>query len=206
MMLLDTLSNFVMLIMRVQQVPLMSIKSSTMGSTASTIIVHQNWHGACLCLYTISLIQIDLKWFQGDQYALRHPQRPCQPQPFQFQQVPVMFMKIWHITCLYTIIERQINLMWFQGDQEALSDSFRDIIKLNHGEFSKYQLTNFTWHIFISYFSKINQFKMVPGWSRCPGAPSAPSSRSEWVFVNKWGRCTTYEWGCSKKWGQSNTN
>ena len=103
MMLLDTLSNFVMLIMRVQQVPLMSIKSSTMGSTASTIIVHQNWHGACLCLYTISLIQIDLKWFQGDQYALRHPQRPCQPQPLQFQQVPVMFMKIWHGTCLYTV-------------------------------------------------------------------------------------------------------
>ena len=30
--------------------------------------------------------------------------------------------------------------MWFQGDREALSDTFRDIVKLNNGKYSKNQL------------------------------------------------------------------
>ena len=38
-------------------------------------------------LYPIIQRQIDLKWFQGDQDALRHPQRPRQAQPWRVQQV-----------------------------------------------------------------------------------------------------------------------
>ena len=45
------------------------------------------------CLDPIIQRQIDLKWFQGNQDALGHHQRPRQAQPGQVQQVPVMFIK-----------------------------------------------------------------------------------------------------------------
>ena len=45
-------------------------------------------------LYPIIQRQIDLKWFQGDQDALRNPQRPRQAQPKHEQQVTIMFHQI----------------------------------------------------------------------------------------------------------------
>ena len=45
------------------------------------------------CLYTIFYRQIDLKWFQGDQDALKHPQRPRQARQWRLKQGPVMFIK-----------------------------------------------------------------------------------------------------------------
>ena len=44
--------------------------------------------------------EIDLKWSQVDQDALGHPQRHRQAQLRRVQQVPVMFIKILHVTCL----------------------------------------------------------------------------------------------------------
>ena len=38
---------------------------------------------------------------QGDQEALRHPQRPRQAQPLGVQQVPLMSINYLYGTCLY---------------------------------------------------------------------------------------------------------
>ena len=60
---------------------------------------------------------------KGDQDALGKPQKPCQVQRWGVQQVPVMFMKNLHATCLYAILTTLI-----------------DLVKVNHGEYSKDQL------------------------------------------------------------------
>ena len=105
-----------------QQVPFIFIKKLT-------------WH--MFIFYFSKINDLWFQWFQGDLDALWHPQRPRQAQPSRVQQVPIMFIKIWHNTRSYTIFQRQINVKWSQRDRviKMLSDTFSDLDKLNHGEY-----------------------------------------------------------------------
>ena len=64
-----------------------------------------------------------------------------------------------------------------QGDQDTLSN----LVKVNHmGSRANTSFVHqkLTWHMLISYYSKTNRFKVVPGGSRCSWIPSATSSSS----------------------------
>ena len=63
-----------------------------MGSTANPGYVHQNltWH---MFIYYYQR-QIDLKWSQGDQEALRQPQRHHQAQPWLVRKYKLSSSKI----------------------------------------------------------------------------------------------------------------
>ena len=81
---------------RVQQEPVMFIK---------------NWHGACLCnfsktnLFQIPAIKMVPGRIQDYQDDLRHIQRPKHVQPWEVEQVPVMFTKNYKY-CLYPLFSK----------------------------------------------------------------------------------------------------
>ena len=111
----------------------------------------------------------DLVGSQGDLRALGHPQRPRQAQLRRVQQVPVMIIKIWHVTCLYAIFQRQIDLKRSQPDTgwsrcsrtpSATSTSSTMVSSAS----TTYVHQKLTWHMFICYFSKTNRFKRVSAW------------------------------------------
>ena len=51
-----------------------------------------------------------------------------------------MFIQNWHGTCLYTIFQDKSILNGFIMIMKMLLDTLSDLAKLNHGEYSKYQL------------------------------------------------------------------
>ena len=59
-----------------------------------------------------------------------------------------------------------------------LLDILSNRVKLNHGEFIKYNLHPSKINMAHVYFSKINQFKMVQRWSWCSWTSSATSASS----------------------------
>ena len=75
---------------------------------------------------------------------------------------------------------------WYRVIKKIL-DTLSDLDKVNHGEYSKYQLFHqkLTWQLLISYNSWTNWFKLVPGGSRCSQTPSATSSNvSESILIH----------------------
>ena len=99
-----------------------------------------------------------------------------------------MFIKNWHDTCINAIFQRQIDLKQSQHDTgwsrcswtpSATSSSSTMGIKAS----TSYVHQKFTWHMLISYNSKTNRFKVVPGGSRWSRTPSATSSSSVMAYT-----------------------
>ena len=100
----------------------------------------KNWHDTCW--YPIIQRKIDLKWFQGDQDALRHTQQPRQAQPWWVQQVLVMdhfktSCKLYHVSFFMNIAGTSNNCCtrngWaYQGLPEHFQSNCLCIIGFQH--------------------------------------------------------------------------
>ena len=109
-------------------------------------------------------IQNDPSVIQGDQDALRHPQRPQQAQPWGVQQVPVIFINILYGVFYFTKINRFLMVPRWSWCSRTPSANLTSSTKGSKASTSFHK--NLTWQMFTYDFSKTNWFKTVPAWYR----------------------------------------
>ena len=94
--------------------------------------------------------------------------------------------------CLYTIFQRQIDLKRFPRDTRwsrcsRTPSATSSSSTMGSSASTTYVHQKLIWHMFIYYFSKINQFKLVHRWSLCFWTPSSSTmaSTASTKYVNQ---------------------
>ena len=138
--------------------------SSTMGSTANTIYIHQK-HGACS--HTIFQRQIDLNWSQRDKgwsWCYRTPSATSTSSIMaSTESTSYVQQKLtWHMFIYYfsKINRFKIISRWSRCSRTPSATSTSSSWHVLQVCSSKYDMA----HVLIYYFSKTKRFKLIQAW------------------------------------------